>query len=225
MDITLPQAILLLSLNDETGKTEDGYYQPALAGAALAELLLRRTIELQDSPEAVMPLRHRETLGVFLSMCDQEIGGAPKPRDLNYWIAQLANQKDFIATLADELCHLGALSREETRVFGLFARTVWPEASPDLETALKQDMAHAMFEDTGPVNEELCLTIALANAVDLLSHNFPAELLAKHADRVVAISAGNCLSTSSSEAVMDAVNRAIRAANAAAESASASILN
>ena len=77
MDITLPQAILLLSLNDETGKTEDGYYQPALAGAALAELLLRRTIELQDSPEAVMPLRHRETLGVFLSMCDQEIGGAP----------------------------------------------------------------------------------------------------------------------------------------------------
>ncbi|MEL7033445.1 MAG: GPP34 family phosphoprotein [Pseudomonadota bacterium] len=225
MDISLPQAILLLSLNDETGKTEDGYYQPALAGAALAELFLSGTIELQDDPNAVIPLRHNATLGAFLSMCDEAIGSASKPRDLNAWIAALANQKDFIATLADELCHLGALTREETRVFGLFSRTVWPEASPDLETALKADMAHAMFEDHGPVDERLCLAIALANAVDLLSYNFPQEVLAQHAERIVAISAGNCLSSSSSEAVMAAVNRAIRAANAVADSASASILN
>ncbi|MEL7541053.1 MAG: GPP34 family phosphoprotein [Pseudomonadota bacterium] len=225
MDITLPQAILLLSLNDETGKTEDGYYQPALAGAALAELILSGAIELQETPQAVIPLRHNAPLGAFLSMCDKAIGSAPKPSDLNTWIAQLANQKDFIATLADELCHIGALSREETRVFGLFTRTVWPEASPALEQALKRDMAHAMFEDAGPVDEKLCLTIALANAVDLLSHNFAADDLARHADRVVAISAGNCLSASSSDAVMDAVNRAVRAAHAVADSINASILN
>lgn len=127
--------------------------------------------------------------------------------------------------MADELCHLGALTREDTKVFGLFTRTVWPEASPDLEQTLKRDMAHAMFEDIGPVDETLCLTIALANAVDLLSHNFPTDALAVHADRVVSISAGNCLSAASSEAVMAVVNRAIRAANAVAEAASASILN
>lgn len=87
MDITLPQAILLLSLNDETGKTEDGYYQPALAGAALAELFLRGTIELQETPEAVIPLRHSEPLGAFLAMCDKQIGSASKPQDLSFWIA------------------------------------------------------------------------------------------------------------------------------------------
>ena len=225
MDLTLPQAILLLSLNDETGKTENGYYQPALAGAALAELLLQGTIELQGNPEAIVPLRHSNALGAFLSMCDAEIGRGPRDLSLTQWISRLANQKDFIATLADELCHLGALSRENTKVFGLFTRTVWPEASPALESALKKDMAHAMFEDLSPVDERLCLTIALANAVDLLSHNFAAEALAQHADRIVAISAGNCLSTSTSEAVVDAVNTAIRAANAVPESLNASILN
>lgn len=224
MDITLPQAILLLSLNDETGKTEKGYYQPALAGAALAELFLRGAIEHQADPDMVIALRHSKALGAFLTMCDDEIGRAPKPLPLSDWISQLANQKDFIATLADELCHLGALSREETRLFGLFTRTVWPEASPALETSLKQAMAHAMFEDVGPVHEELCITIALAHAVDLLEYNFPADALIEHDQRVAAIAAGKCLNRSSSEAVVAAVNAAIRAANAMADNASASII-
>lgn len=225
MDITLPQAILLLSLNDKTGKTEKGYYQPALTGAALAELFLSGCIELQPDPETVVALRHNQALGAFLGMCDQEIGRAPQPQDLAYWINKLANQKDFIATLADELCHLGALSRERTRVFGLFSRTVWPEASPALESSLKHAMAHAMFEDRGPVDETLCLTIALANAVDLLSYNFKADDLAKHADRVLSISAGNCLSSTSTEAIVSSVNAAIQAANAASASVTAMILN
>src|SRR6056297_1241215 len=140
MDISLPQAILLLSLNDKTGKTEGGYYQPALAGAALADLLLRGALELQSDPDSIVPLRHSETYGAFLDMCDAEIGAAPKPRELGYWISALANQKDFIATLADELCHLGALTRERTKIFGLFTRTVWPEASPALESQLKAEM-------------------------------------------------------------------------------------
>ncbi|MEO1659536.1 MAG: GPP34 family phosphoprotein [Pseudomonadota bacterium] len=224
MDITLPQALLLLSLNDKTGKTEDGYYQPALAGAALADLFLHKAVELQSDPDLVVPLRHSLELGAFLSMCDTAIGAAPKPQGLAYWIGQLGAQTDFIATIADELCHLGALSRESTKVFGLFTRTIWPEASPAMETALKAEMAQAMFEDTGAVHERICLTIALAHAVDLLPYNFDAELLETHAERITAIAAGQCLSSSASDAVVASVNQAIRAANAMAESATAGII-
>ncbi|MEL6861138.1 MAG: GPP34 family phosphoprotein, partial [Pseudomonadota bacterium] len=163
MDLTLPQAILLLTLDDKTGKTEDGYYQPALAGAALAELFLKGTIELEE--DDVVPLRHTQHLGAFLQQCDAEIGGATKRHNLPHWISTLANQKDFIATLADELCHLGALSKDTTRVFGLFTRTIWPEASPVLEQSLKAEMKAAMFTETGEVDERLCLTIAFAKAV------------------------------------------------------------
>ncbi len=223
MDISLPQGLLLLSLNDATGRTEDGYYQPALAGAALADLILRGAIELQLEPQSIIPLRHTLNLGAFLGMCDEAIGGAAKRQDLSYWVSALGNQKDFIATLADELCHLGALSREKTRVFGLFTRTIWPEASPVLETALKQEMAAAMFEN-GPIDERLCLTIALSKAVGLLDYNFDAADLAAHADRIASIAAGECLTLEATDAVVTAVNEAIRAANAVADSTTATII-
>ena len=224
MDISLPQGLLLLSLNDKTGKTEDGYYQPALAGAALADLMLRGAIELQLDPQSVIPLRHTLELGAFLGMCDDAIGAAPKRQDLAYWVSALGNQKDFIATLADELCHLGALSREKTRVFGLFTRTVWPEASPLLESQLKQEMADAMFKGAVPVDERLCLTIALSKAVGLLEHNFEAADLSTHADRIASLCAGDCLTTEATDAVVSTVNAAIRAANAVADSSTASIV-
>lgn len=224
MDLSLPQAILLLCLNDKTGKTEAGYYQPALTGAALADLFLHGSLELQDEPEAVIALRHRQTLGAFLDMCDEAIGSAHKSQDLAFWIGQLATQKDFISTLADELCHLGALTRASTKVFGLFTRTVWPEASPALELQLKREMAHAMFDDYGAVDERLGLVIALADTVDLLAHNFEAEPLIAHADRIASIAAGDCLSSASSEAVVKNVQTAIRAANAIADSAAARII-
>ncbi|MEM1146711.1 MAG: GPP34 family phosphoprotein [Pseudomonadota bacterium] len=224
MDTTLPQAILLLSLNDETGKTEAGYYQPAVAGAALADLFLKNTIELEPGSDNVIPLRHARSLGAFLGMCDQAIGAAPKPEDLSYWITTLANQKDFIATLADELCHLGALTKEKTRIFGLFTRTVWPEASPALETALKSEMATAMFAEAGTVDERICLITALAKAVGLLDYNFDTEKLAQHADRIERIAAGKCLTSETSDAVLKAVDTAIRAAHATAESITASII-
>lgn len=225
MDLTLPQAILLLSLNDKTGKTEDGYYQPAFGGAALADLLLHGAIELEADGQGVIPLRHSGSLGAFLDMCDKEIGTAPGPREITYWVSALANQKDLIATIADELCHLGALTREKTSVFGLFSRTVWPEASPALETQLKAEMATAMFEEIGAVEERLCLTIALANAVDLLQHNFDPELLSANADRITAISNGECVQAKPSEAVLKAVNDAIRAANAISDVPIATIIS
>ncbi|MEO0548976.1 MAG: GPP34 family phosphoprotein [Pseudomonadota bacterium] len=225
MDITLPQAILLLSLNDETGKTEDGYYQPALAGAALADLFLQEAIELDLEPEGVIALRHNLPLGAFLRMCDAEIGAAPKPRDLAFWVSRLANQKGFITTLADELVHLGALSKEKTKVFGPFERTIWPEASPAMETKLKEEMASAMFAVSGPVSERVCLTITLARAVGLLEHNFDTAKLAAHAERIAAISAGECLVSNASEAVVKAVKTAIRAANTMAETTAATIIH
>ena len=224
MDLTLPQALLLLSLNDQKGTTEAGYFQPAFAGAELAELLLQGTLELQEDPPLLIPLRHSKELGALLKMCDETIGRAPKHHDIAYWVSALANQKDFVATLADELCHLGALSKDRTRIFGLFSRTVWPSASPALETELKQAMVTAMFHEVGPVEERLGLVIAFAESVDLLKHNFDPHLLSQHAERIQAISAGACLKSDTAEAVVRSVQQAISMANAVSTSTIAGIV-
>ncbi|MEO1359411.1 MAG: GPP34 family phosphoprotein [Pseudomonadota bacterium] len=225
MDTTLPQAILLLSLNDKTGKTEDGYYQPALAGADIADLLLHRAIEFQAEDGTLVPLRHKRSMGAFLDQCDGVIGAASKAREITYWISELANQRDVIATIADELCHLGALSKEKTTMFGLFSRTVWPEASPVLESTLKAEMAAAMFEGNDPIEERLCLAIGLSKSVDLLKHNFDPDLLSQHQARIDSICKGDCLHSDATEAVVQAVQAAIEAANAAADSVIAGIID
>jgi len=226
MNITLPQALMLLVLNDKTGKTEAGYYQPALAGAALADLLMLETIELSDdTPARVTPLRHQFELGAFLELCDKAIGEESKLKGLGFWINRLANEAGFVNTLADELVHLGALSKDKTKVFGLFERTVWPEASPQMEKALKAEMEAAMFADSGPVDERVGLAIALSAAADVLQHNFDHSLLAKHAERIDAISAGKLLSKDTSEKVIKCVNHAIMAATEMAEITAASIIN
>jgi hypothetical protein len=92
-----------------------------------------------------------------------------------------------------------------------------------LETALKQEMAAAMFEN-GPIDERLCLTIALSKAVGLLDYNFDAADLAAHADRIASIAAGECLTLEATDAVVTAVYEAIRAANAVADSTTATII-
>lgn len=221
-DITLPQAVLLLSLDDATGQTEAGYYQPVFAGAALTELFLCGTIELQD--DQIVALRHRQRLGAFLDLCDRAIGGAPKQQSLAYWIRDLANQKEFIATLADELCHLGALSKEKTRVFGVFSRTIWPEASPVFETRLKRDLRALMSDPAAATDERVTLTLALADAVDLLKFNFEADELSTCADRIASLATGEGLTHPALQPLLMAVKTAIQDAHTSADSATDTIL-
>ena len=186
-DLTLPQALLLLCLNDETGKSEGAFFQPAIAGAALAELLVLKTIELtDDTPPIVTPLRHGQALSTFLRLCDEEIGRAPKPLILEQWINRITNNQGLVATVADELCHMGILSKERSSVFGLFNRTIWPAVSAQVENALKARLAAIMFENETPSPREGAL-LALAGAAGVLPHNFDADLLAAHQSRIDAL--------------------------------------
>jgi hypothetical protein len=222
---TLPQALLLLCLHDQSGKAEAGYYQPAIAGAALAELLLAEVIELSsDEPARVIPLRHNKKLGTFLTLCDVEIGSSPQTKTLSAWINRLANMKGLIANVADELCHLGALSQEKTRIFGIFQRTVWPEASPALEQKIIGEMARAMFDDSLEVDERMSVLISLAISADVLKHNFNSGLLRRHAARIKSIGNGEMLGASAAEEVIHTTEKAIAAATAIEAASAATII-
>lgn len=186
-DLTLPQAFILLCLNDHTGKAEGTFFQPAVAGAALAELLLLGAIELSnDEPSRVIPLRHYKTLSTFLRLCDEEIGRAPKPLSLEQWVAKLTNIDGLITTVADELCHMGVLSKERSSVLGVFSRTVWPTVSPIMETDLKANMAKIMFEGGDADARDIAL-IALAKAAGILHFNFDLDKISAHGDRIDAL--------------------------------------
>ena len=186
-DLTLPQALLLLCLDNQTGVSEGIYFQPAIAGAALIELLLLGTIELSDDdPVNVMPLRHYHSLGASLRLCDEQIGRARRPLGLSQWVTQLAHFEGLISTLADELCHMGVLSKARSSVLGIFSRTVWPTVSPILETELKTRLARAMFGEAVPDDRDSAL-IALAKAVGVLHRNFDLARLTAHGAHIDAL--------------------------------------
>ncbi len=219
--LSLPQALLLLTLKDETGTPKAGFYKPAIAGAALSELLLKDMVSLTDEkkPKVIVhPEAHSQS--EVLSVCLERLRDSKKPRDMAHWVMKIGQDKRLIPTLADELCALGAVSRETSKVFGLFDRTVWPEASPKLEMNLKLQLEDAMF-GTGPVDERTCVIIALAKSAGVLRYNFDRKKLKANKDRIKAITAGDLYAAGATAKAIKAAQMAVIAATSAAAAASA----
>lgn len=219
--LSLPQALLLLTLKDETGRPKAGFYKPAIAGAAISELLLLDTITLTEDkkPKVIVPAEAQSN-SVFLTLCLNKMRASKKPRDMMYWATKLGQDKKLIPMLAEELCGLGALRKETSKVFGLFTVTSWPEASPKLEGKLKARLETAMF-GTGDVDERTCVIIALAKSADVLRHNFDRSDLKTHKARIKAITAGELYAAGATAKAIKAAQAAIIAATTAAVAASA----
>ena len=132
-------------------------------------------------------------------------------RTMQDWISRLGNHKDLIPTLAEELCKLGALTQETSKVFGVFTLTRWPEASPKLESNLKKELQKTIA-GTDRVDERLSVIIALAKAADVLRHNFERDLLKSNKARIKSITEGDLLATGATVAAVKAAQAAITAA-------------
>ncbi|MEM8617456.1 MAG: GPP34 family phosphoprotein [Pseudomonadota bacterium] len=207
--LTLPQALLLLTLKDESGRPQGGFYKPAIAGAGVSELLLRGLLFLTDDKKPKLIATSESTSqGPFLDFILTQISAEKKPRDMQFWTTKLGNHKALVSILAEELCKVGALTKETSKVFGLFTLNTWPEASPRLESDLKAELKKAMT-GTGEVEDRLSVIIALAKSADVLRHNFDRDFLKSNAARIKAITAGDLLATGATEAAIKAAKAAI----------------
>jgi len=214
--LTLPQSLLLLTLKDESGRPKAGLYKPAIAGAGVSELLLRGLLSLTDEKKPkLVAAPNPAGQGPFLDLILTAIADGKKQRDMQYWITKLGNHKDLIPTLAEELCKLGALTKETSKVFGLFTFTKWPEVSPKLESNLKIQLNKAI-EGTDKVDERSTVIIALAKAADVLRHNFDRDMLKSNKARIKSITEGNLLATGATKAAIKAAQAAITATIVAA---------
>ena len=210
--LTLPQSLLLLTLKDESGRPKAGFYKPAIAGAAVSELLLRGVLSLTDDKKPKLVAAPGDAShGPFLDFILTQISADKKQRDMQSWITKLSNHKALIPTLAEELCKLGALTKETSKVFRLFTLTAWPEASPKLESNLKAQLEKAIT-GSGEVEDRLSVIMALAKSADVLRHNFDRDILKSNEARIKAITDGDLLATGATEAAVRAAKAAISAA-------------
>ncbi len=208
-DLTLPEALMLLALNDETGAKQGAFLNYAVAGAGLAELAMRERVSVEEGKKPRYAIVSPEPTGdAFLDRCLEVLEGAGGEGDAKRAINKLGSARKLLEPLLDTLVARGTLRRETRKVLFFFTVTRHPEADPRAERALKDRLEAAMF-GSGEVAPREGVVIALAKATNLLRANFDRDRLKRAKDRIDAIAKGGPPVTAATVEVIKAVQAAV----------------
>ncbi|NGM19696.1 GPP34 family phosphoprotein [Roseomonas stagni] len=205
MALTMPEEILLLLLDDQTGKPV-GLPGPAgdlaVVGAILMELALAGRIDTDLDGLSVVsaqPTGDPVLDGVLARLA------APGPaRTSRGWIQEFAKGGGLLRTqLLERLVQGGVLRRVENRFLWVFPERRYPkvEGRADVEE-VRARLRHVLLDDSIPDPRD-ALLIGLARATALVPLLLSAEEAAKAAPRVERIAALEELSRSLGAATRD----------------------
>jgi hypothetical protein len=204
MPLTMPEELLLLMLDDETGRLTDraapaGDY--ALVGAMLAELALEERIDI-DAPR----LRVKNPAPTGDAVLDgvlARIQAEPEPQDSRWWVETLATSADdYRDTYFERLVQKGILKVEEGRFLWLFSERRYPVISDKEEREVKARLMAVIFEDGQPDTRD-ALLIGLSRAAGLFPLILAPAELERAQPRIEAVSRHEALNRTVSEAVRD----------------------
>lgn len=216
--VTLPESLLLLATDDETGQiaTGSGALDYGLAGAALAELLLRGRLDVEDGKlraTNVSPLGDSVLDHALTTMEDS------RPRDAKKWVGTLARDhvKDRVL---NQLIQKGVLRREEHRILWVIPNDRYPAENFAPERAVRESVRAAVLEGATPQPRTAAL-IALLKACDLTGVVFSRDERKQSKERIDDVSRGEAMGEAVSRAIKEmqaAVTAAVVAAGVAASS-------
>ncbi len=160
--LTLLEALLLLCLNDRTGKFEANYLYYALNAAALAELLRQRRIAVEAGKVALInPAPGGEEL---LEVAISRLAASRRPAKLKAWVRGLYRDRKLpIEVLTTRLVRRGILTRQEAPLLWVFRRTVYPTQDPGPEQAVRGRIQEAVLRG-GEADETTVILVALLKA-------------------------------------------------------------
>lgn len=185
MMLTMPEEIMLLLLDDRTGRpiglpAPAGDY--ALASAILMELSLQGRVD--TDLERLMVTNQATTRDPVLDEALVMIAGSQGMRDSRHWIVEIGRKTEhFRAMVLDSLTSKGVLRKEEGRFLWVFPDRRYPKAA---EGAAEVKEVRARLRDIllgdGIPEPRESLMIGLARAAGLI----PLILSAAEQDRVMA---------------------------------------
>jgi ribosome-interacting GTPase 1 len=179
--------VLLLALRDREGTIPLGsMYAYAVAGALLAELIVRRRLELVGSAKKrTVQLVDPQPIGeALLDESLQRIGGTKRTAALSTWVARLAETKQLRHRVAERLCHRGILRREEREVLLLFRRRVYPAVNPEPEREIVARLRRAIFTQVRDTEARTIVLLSVARSASLLAMVFDKTELKQQRRRV-----------------------------------------
>ena len=169
MVLTFAEEILLLALDDETGRFvrmgTQGLGYP-LAGAVLMDLALRGKIDADL--EKVEVIDSSPTGEPLLDGPLERIVSESEPFSAREWIGRLLPESEAVEEGAlSRLVERGVLRREEKRVLWVFKERRYPMVDDTEEKEVKRRLVDLLLSDEIPSPRDVAL-IALVDACDLL---------------------------------------------------------
>ena len=199
----LHEEIMLLVLRDKEGTVEYvSWYQQAVAGAILAELLLAGRISVEEGKKKLVNVVSNEPIGEpIIDECRKKIATAKRRATLRTWVQRISGLKQLKHRVALGLCDRGILRADEGKVLLIFRRKIYPEINPQPERQLIERLRKAIFGDSRRVDPRTVVLISLANGADLLKIPFGKKKLKARKKRIEQLVNGEMMGRATKEAV------------------------
>jgi hypothetical protein len=211
----LHEEMLLLALRDDEGTPEFGaWYAQAVAGAVLAELLLRGRVTIDDASRRTMTVRVKDatpTGDALVDECLEMIRDDKKERPAQHWVTRFSSIRDASARVARKLVRRGILRADEKKVLLFFTRKVFPEIDPRPEREIVERIRRAVFGESREIDPRTSVLVSIAYKSGLLRPHFEKKELRARQKRLEQIRSGELVAGATGDAI-----EAVQAAQAAA---------
>lgn len=168
--LTMPEEVLLLTLDDETGRPHAvpaAAVSLALAGAALMELALAG--RLDSDPDQLFVVDSTPPGDPLLGPVLARVAAGPAGQDSRWWMGKLAPDSPALRrALLDRLVGRGLLRVEERRRFLVLADRRYPKADLSAARAGRDRLRAVLLEDGIPEARD-CLMTGLCRATGLIT--------------------------------------------------------
>ncbi|MGH2345314.1 MAG: GOLPH3/VPS74 family protein [Chloroflexota bacterium] len=204
--ISLPEELLLLAIDDATGKIHSSgpsALDYGLAGAVLMDLLLADRLALADGK---LTLADSTPIGdPVLDDAALEVGQNAKVGDARYWVDKLG--RDHLEErVLERLLEQRILRKDEHRILWVIPIDRYPIVNPSPERETRERIRAAVLDGTAP-ESRIAALIGLMKACNLTTLIFTRDEQRAFGRRIDQIAHG--------DAVGQAVSRAAEAAQAA----------
>ncbi len=185
MPLTMPEELMLLMLDDATGRLMERAMPAgdfALAGAALSELALAGRID--SDPQRLYVTDPTPTGDPLLDGVLARLGSLLQPQDTRGWIETLAmDAAEMRDALFARLVAAGVLRQQDSRFLWFFSERRYPQASGREEREVKARLLGVLFNDDIPDTRDVLL-IGLARAANLFAVILSEEELQRAQPRI-----------------------------------------
>ncbi|MDQ1081729.1 GPP34 family phosphoprotein [Pseudoroseomonas cervicalis] len=191
MPLTMPEEILLLTLDDATGRPI-GLPGPAaelaLAGAMLMELSLAGRID--TDPDRLYRVAAAPLGDAVLDALLARIGATTPERPSRWWIEQLMREAPKLRPAwLERLVQRGVLRREKGRVLWVLPDHRYPKEDGGTTEAVRERLRHVLLQDVIPDARDAMLVglCRIAGLVPLLLSEAEAARAAGRVEQIAAL--------------------------------------